>query len=96
MEDVSWNMLKTFISYKAAWDHKKVVIIDRFFPSSKVCNGCKEKNTLLSLSDHIWVCTNCGTEHDRYVNAAKNSKEEGIRILKLARSVPVSILDTVC
>lgn len=82
--DVSWSMFKTFISYKAAWDHKKVVMIDRFFPSSKECNGCKEKNTLLSLSDRIWVCPNCGTEHDRDVNAAKNIKEEGIRILTLA------------
>jgi putative transposase len=80
--DVSWGMFKTFISYKAEWDNKKVVIIDRFFPSSKECNDCHEKNTLLSLSDREWVCPKCGTVHDRDINAAKNIKEEGIRNLK--------------
>jgi putative transposase len=80
--DVSWGMFKTFVSYKSEWDNKKVVIIDRFFPSSKECNGCHVKNTLLSLSDREWVCPKCGTVHDRDINAAKNIKEEGIRILK--------------
>ena len=45
--DVSWATFITFVTYKAAWENKKVVIIDRFFASSKQCNGCKEKNTLL-------------------------------------------------
>ncbi|MFJ5624965.1 RNA-guided endonuclease TnpB family protein [Peribacillus loiseleuriae] len=79
--DVSWSTFVTFVSYKAAWDNKKVILIDRFFASSRQCNGCKEKNTLLSLSDRIWVCPNCGAEYDRDKNAAKNIKEEGIRML---------------
>lgn len=57
--DVSWSMFKTCISYKADWDHKKVVLVDRF-----------------------WVCPKCGTLHDRDINAAKNIKEEGIRLLR--------------
>lgn len=80
--DVSWSMFKTFVFYKAAWENKKVVLVDRFFASSKLCNGCKEKNTLLSLSDREWVCPKCGTLHDRDRNAANNIKEEGIRILR--------------
>lgn len=80
--DVSWSTFVTFVSYKAAWNNKKVVLINRFFVSSKQCKDCKEKNTLLSLSDRIWVCPNCGKEHDRDINAAKNIKEEGIRVLK--------------
>ncbi|MEJ1517196.1 RNA-guided endonuclease TnpB family protein [Bacillus cereus] len=80
--DVSWGTFKTFVTYKAEWDNKKVVFIDRFFASSKQCNGCKEKNVLLSLSDRIWVCPNCGEEHDRDENAALNIKEEGIRMLQ--------------
>ncbi len=98
--DVGWGKFKTFVTYKAEWENKKVVIIDRFFPSTKECNGCKEKNVLLSLSDRTWVCPNCGKEHDRDINAAANIKEEGIRIVKLElplhflpqelRSVPVS------
>ncbi|MDR7002409.1 RNA-guided endonuclease TnpB family protein [Neobacillus niacini] len=79
--DVSWSMFKTFVSYKADWANKKVIPVDRFFASSKQCNGCHEKNTMLSLSDREWICPNCGTKHDRDVNAAKNIKEEGIRIL---------------
>lgn len=80
--DVSWSTFVTFVSYKAIWDNKKVVLINRFFASSKQCNGCKEKHTLLSLSDRIWVCPSCGAEHDRDRNAANNIKEEGIRILR--------------
>ncbi len=79
--DVSWGMFTTFVSYKANWEGKHVVLVDRFFPSSKQCHGCKEKNTLLSLSDRVWVCPSCGTEHDRDQNAALNIKEEGIRLL---------------
>lgn len=80
--DVSWGMFVTFVTYKANWANKKVVRVDRFFASSKQCSGCKEKNILLSLSDRIWVCPTCATQHDRDVNAAKNIKEEGIRLLK--------------
>lgn len=80
--DVSWSMFKTFVSYKAEWANKKVILIDRFFASSKLCNGCKEKNVLLSLSDREWVCPKCGTKHDRDINAAKNIKEEGICLLR--------------
>ncbi|WP_438315789.1 RNA-guided endonuclease TnpB family protein [Sporosarcina sp. FA9] len=81
ISDVGWSTFVTFVKYKADWDHKKIVLIGRFFASSKKCNGCEEKNTLLSLSDRTWVCSKCGREHDRDLNAAKNIKEEGIRIL---------------
>jgi transposase len=86
--DVSWSTFVTFVTYKAAWENRKVVLIDRFFASSKQCNGCHEKNTLLSLSDRIWICPKCGEEHDRDLNAANNIKEDEIRILK---NLPVLI-----
>jgi len=79
--DVGWGMFKTFVSYKANWANKLLILIDRFFPSSKQCNGCKETNPLLSLSDRVWMCPSCGTHHDRDDNAAFNIKEEGIRLL---------------
>jgi putative transposase len=82
VQDVGWGLFKTFLSYKAEWDYKDVVFVDRFFPSSKNCNGCKSKNTLLSLNDREWVCPSCGCKHDRDINAAQNIKEEGIRLLK--------------
>lgn len=79
--DVGWAMFKTFVSYKAEWVGKQVVFINQFFPSSKMCSGCTEKNTLLSLTDRIWVCPTCGANHDRDKNAATNIKEEGLRLL---------------
>ena len=105
--DVSWSTFVTYVSYKANWANKKLVLINRFFASSKQCNECREKNTMLSLSDREWVCPNCGTKCDRDVNAAKNIKEEGIRLLQNLpilvkyllpqelRGEPVSIEDTV-
>lgn len=82
IQDVGWGTFKTFVTYKADWDNKTVVLVDKFFPSSKLCYGCKEKNVLLSLNERTWVCPNCGTEHDRDINASNNIKEEGIRLLK--------------
>jgi putative transposase len=80
--DVSWSMFKTFVSYKANWANKTVVLVDRFFASTQLCNGCHTKNTLLSLSDREWVCPICGAKHDRDINASRNIKEEGLRILR--------------
>ena len=82
IQDVGWGMFKTFLQYKANWANQLVLFVDRFFPSSKMCGGCKQKNTLLTLNEREWVCPTCGTEHDRDENAANNIKEEGIRLLK--------------
>ncbi|WP_052947889.1 RNA-guided endonuclease TnpB family protein [Aneurinibacillus tyrosinisolvens] len=82
IQDVGWGMFKTLLSYKCERKGKRLVLIDRFFPSStKQCHGCKEKNPLLSLSDRVWVCPSCGCEHDRDLNAAINILEEGMALL---------------
>ena len=59
-----------------------MILIDRFFPSSKTCSACGYINDDLTLNDRTWTCPDCGTEHDRDVNAAINIKNEGMRILK--------------
>jgi len=87
IQDVGWGMFKTFVKYKAEWSNKYVVLVDKFFPSSKLCGGCNTKNTLLSLSERQWVCPNCGTTHDRDINAAENIKKEGIRLLGINQPV---------
>jgi len=87
ISDVGWGMFKTFITYKASWANKTVILVDRFFPSSKLCNGCHTKNTMLSLSEREWICPSCGMKHDRDQNASRNIKEEGMRI---AGVLPVS------
>jgi putative transposase len=78
--DASWGEFKRQLAYKAEWNYKHLVIIDRFFPSSKMCHDCGALNGELTLKDREWDCI-CGTHHDRDLNAARNIRDEGFRIL---------------
>ena len=79
--DAGLGMLVNFLNYKLDRAGGKLIEVDRFFPSTKLCNCCKVKNDLMTLSVRDWVCSSCNTHHDRDENAAKNIREEGIRIL---------------
>ena len=57
------------------------VFADRFYPSSKTCSVCGYKKRDLRLSDREWVCSICGTNHDRDINATVNILIEGKRML---------------
>ena len=72
--DVRWTQLVNFIQYKCLWYDKKFVQVDRFYASSKICSCCGtvHKDIVNSLSVREWICPDCGTHHDRDVNAAKN------------------------
>lgn len=59
------------IAYKADWYGRTLIKADRFYPSSKMCNSCKELMKL-ELSDRKWTCPACGETHDRDINAAIN------------------------
>lgn len=72
IQDCSWNDLVTKIEYKAKWKGVTVVKIDQFYPSSKTCSVCNWKKNNLTLKERKWTCPNCGTHHDRDLNAAKN------------------------
>lgn len=72
---------RTLLEYKAGWYGKDVVVIDRWFPSSKTCSSCGKLNTTLALSDRTWTCSGCGTTHDRDCNAAKNIEAAGLAVL---------------
>jgi hypothetical protein len=61
----------------------KVVVADRWYPSSKTCSVCGQKLTELSLGTRTWVCSGCGTQHDRDQNAAQNLKQLGEAIPKV-------------
>ena len=82
--DNGFGMLKTFLAYKLAEQGKQLVIIDRWFPSSKMCRFCNNDNKELTLSDRSWTCSHCGAELDRDINAAINIKNEGCRLLGIA------------
>ena len=66
---------------KARNNYKKVVFVDRFYPSSKTCSTCGYKKRDLKLSDRKWTCPNCGTHLDRDLNASVNILHEGERII---------------
>lgn len=84
IQDVSFSELKQILQYKASWEGKQVIFIDRFYPSSKLCSDCGYKKDDLQLSDREWVCPECGVVHDRDINAAKNILNEGKRIIGLS------------
>lgn len=80
IQELSLSRFKTILKYKSEWYGRELIFVDRFFPSSKLCNKCGYKNTELTLKDRTWVCPECGSVHDRDLNAANNIKSEGIKI----------------
>jgi len=83
ISQVGWGQFQTMLSYKAELEGKIYLEIDRFFPSSKTCNHCLNVVDNLPLDVRQWTCNHCGTKHDRDINAAKNIRDEGLRILRL-------------
>ena len=76
--DNGFGQFRTFLSYKLAERGKKLITIDKWFPSSKTCNQCGYVNSELKLSDRSWICPECGTVHNRDLNAAANIKRQGL------------------
>ena len=74
ISDVRWSQLLSFIRYKCEWYGKEFRQVDRFYASSKICSCCGtvHKDIVNSLKVREWTCPDCGTRHDRDVNAAKN------------------------
>jgi putative transposase len=79
--DVSWSKFIELLTYKAEWNDKQIVKIDRFFPSSKTCNCCGYINQNLKLDMREWTCPSCNTKLDRDLNASKNILKEGYKII---------------
>ena len=81
ISDVSWSKFISMLEYKASWNDKEIIKIDRFFPSSKQCNSCGYINQNLKLDIREWTCPSCKTKLDRDLNASKNILKEGIKII---------------
>lgn len=80
ISDASWHELTRQLEYKAKWNGRKYIKIDTFYASSQLCSVCGHQNPdIKDLSVRTWVCPECGAEHDRDINAAKNILEEGLR-----------------
>ena len=82
ISDAGWGTFTNFLAYKLERKGGKLVEIDRWFPSSKLCSNCYYQIDELALDVRGWTCPNCGTRHDRDGNAATNIRAEGIRILQ--------------
>lgn len=78
ISDAAWSELRRMLEYKAAWYGRAVIVVDRWFPSSKTCSTCGRINPSMPLTVREWVCTACHTEHDRDVNAAQNILAAGL------------------
>jgi putative transposase len=80
VSDNGWGMFTRYLGYKLDNQGKKLIKVDKWFPSSKTCSACGAKKNVLSLSDRTYIC-DCGNVLDRDVNAAINIKNEALRIL---------------
>ncbi len=80
ISDCGWGEFRRQLQYKAARAGRRLIVIDRFYPSSKTCSACGHLLAELSLSARAWQCPSCGTRHDRDVNAAKNILAAGLAV----------------
>jgi len=86
ISDAGWGMFCTMLKYKAEFDGKTYLEIDRFFPSSHLCSNTLLPIQKMDLSVRSFDCPDCGQRHDRDLNAAINIRNEGLRLLALGIS----------
>ncbi|MEG3859782.1 RNA-guided endonuclease InsQ/TnpB family protein [Microcoleus sp. herbarium12] len=86
ISDAGWGKFCTMLKYKAEFDGKTYLEVDRFFPSSHLCSNTLLQIPKMALSVRAFDCSHCGQRHDRDVNAAINIRNEGLRLLALGIS----------
>ena len=92
ISDASWSRLVSMLIYKADWYGRTVIRVPSDYPSSQVCHVCGYKNSITKdLNIRKWTCPECGTVHDRDINAAKNILSKGIEILTKDGTHPDSL-----
>ena len=80
--DISISKFIGMLEYKAKWYGRKLIKVNRYFPSSQLCNCCGYQNIeLKDYSIREWQCPNCGNLHNRDFNAANNILDKGLELL---------------
>ena len=79
IQEMNFGEFRRLLEYKANWFNRRIVYVDRFYPSSKTCHNCGYINKELKLSDRQWICPHCGEVIERDYNAALNILDEGLR-----------------
>ncbi|MGK7881021.1 MAG: RNA-guided endonuclease InsQ/TnpB family protein [Crocosphaera sp.] len=87
ISDASWGEFNRQLEYKCEWYGKELVKIDRYFPSSKRCGHCGHIVDKLPLNIREWKCPECGTKHDRDINASQNILAAGLAVSVCGASV---------
>ena len=85
--DASWSEMVRQLEYKCQWYGRTLVKIDRWFPSSKRCGHCGHVVDKLPLDVREWECPECGTHHDRDINAANNILAAGLAVIVCGANV---------
>ncbi len=80
ISDCGWGTFRQMLAYKAERAGRHLIVIGRWYPSSKTCSACGHLLAELSLSTRTWQCPSCGTRHDRDINAAQNILAAGLAV----------------
>ncbi len=92
ISDAGWSEFARQLEYKAQWYGRKLIGINRWYPSSTRCNVCGHTAAKMPLKIREWTCPECGTAHDRDVNAARNVLAAGLAVSAHGESVsPMSL-----
>lgn len=87
ISDAAWAELRAMLEYKCDWYGRRLVVIDRWYPSSRTCSTCGHLAASLPLNIREWDCESCGARHDRDVNAACNIRAAGLAVLACGAGV---------
>ncbi|MFD1374189.1 RNA-guided endonuclease InsQ/TnpB family protein [Actinoplanes sichuanensis] len=80
ISDASWGMFRTLLEYKAEEYGRTLIVVPRWYPSTRLCSVCGVRADKMDLSVRAWACAGCGTQHDRDVNAARNILAAGLAV----------------
>ena len=85
---MGFGQVRRQLEYKAAQRGKTVIVVNRWYPSSKTCSACGYKMPKMPLSGRDWTCPDCGTQHDRDINPAIDLPTAAKSLMNSRRSAP--------